>query len=222
MRAALSLGGIDLILMDVLLPDGNGIEPCRELRAHSEIPIIILTAQNDLVTRILGLELGADDCVTKPPDCRELIARIRSLTRRTAGLMVTRSKQAPDASESNANLPALRARSREKSCASGWHVNWRSRSLATPQGISIPLSNAEFQLLAAFAQSPGAALSRDQLIEMTHPERGGITRRSIDLTVSRLRAKLRSSANAHQFIRTIRGFGYQLVPVGILEFVSGE
>lgn len=225
MRSQLDLGGIDLILLDLLLPDGNGIELCRKLRAHSEIPLILLSAESDPMTRIIGLEIGADDFVTKPQDCRELIARIRSLTRRTMGLrartQMRASRLVPEYG-SGAPWPARSTWNLSEPCGSGWRVYWRSRSLVTPQGMSIPLSNAEFQLLAAFALNPGVALSRKQLIQATQQVKGMVTERSVDLVVSRLRAKLGDSANTSRLIRTIRGCGYQLLPAGNLEFVSEQ
>lgn len=216
MRTHLRQGGIDMILLDLLLPDGNGIELCRELRAHSEIPIIILSAEIDQITRIVGLEIGADAFVIKPPDCRELIARIRSLTRRTIGLRATALPPAPVAG-SNADAPARSAWELGNFEGGGWRVCWRSRLVETPRGLSVPLSNAEFELLVAFAQSPGNALSRKQLTSITRRSEGDRSERNIDLAVSRLRAKLSDSADDPTFIRTIRGFGYRLIPAENLE-----
>ena len=207
MRRELARGGIDIVLLDLMLPDGDGIELCRDLRMHSKLPVIMLTAQGDPISRVLGLEMGADDYVAKPFEPRELLARIHALIRRSSGTL------APGAAEPAGELgaapqfapPGLSASAR----FGGWLVDWRNRMLVSPEGTGLSLSNVEYRLLAAFAERPGEVLSRGQLVEMTRSAASESNERSIDLAVSRLRAKLRESLENPQFIRTVRGRGYQ-------------
>ena len=204
MRQELERGGVDIVLLDLMLPDGDGIELCRELRLHSKLPVIMLTAQGDPISRVLGLEMGADDYVAKPFEPRELVARIHALMRRSSGAL------APSAGEA---VPALRFEPGGAVAATrgfgGWQVDWRNRMLVDPDGVGLSLSNVEYRLLAAFAEHPGEVLSRGRLVEMTRSAATDSNERSIDLAVSRLRAKLRESLENPQFIRTVRGRGYQ-------------
>jgi len=174
MRRELQRGGIDVILLDLMLPDGDGIELCRDLRMHSKMPVIMLTAQGDPISRVLGLEMGADDYVSKPFEPR------------------------------GAGRPVGSKRG-----FGGWQIDWRNRMLISPEGVGLSLSNVEYRLLAAFAEHPGEVLSRSQLVELTRSAANESNERSIDLAVSRLRAKLRESLENPQFIRTVRGRGYQ-------------
>jgi two-component system OmpR family response regulator len=205
MRRELQRGGIDVILLDLMLPDGDGIELCRDLRMHSKMPVIMLTAQGDPISRVLGLEMGADDYVSKPFEPRELLARIHALMRRSSGALAPTA----DGSDTGATprfeptgLPAPRG-------FGGWQIDWRNRMLISPEGVGLSLSNVEYRLLAAFAEHPGEVLSRSQLVELTRSAANESNERSIDLAVSRLRAKLRESLENPQFIRTVRGRGYQ-------------
>jgi two-component system OmpR family response regulator len=208
MRRELQRGGIDIVLLDLMLPDGDGIELCRDLRMHSKMPVIMLTAQGDPISRVLGLEMGADDYVAKPFEPRELLARIHALMRRSSGTLAGAShgEGAPDASAAPrfepAGAPAPRG-------FGGWQIDWRNRMLISPEGVGLSLSNVEYRLLAAFAEHAGEVLSRGQLVEMTRSAASESNERSIDLAVSRLRAKLRESLENPQFIRTVRGRGYQ-------------
>ena len=206
MRRELQRGGIDIVLLDLMLPDGDGIELCRDLRVHSKMPVIMLTAQGDPISRVLGLEMGADDYVAKPFEPRELLARIHALMRRSSGALATTPGEAPEALSAPrfepAGAPALRG-------FGGWQIDWRNRMLINPEGVGLSLSNVEYRLLAAFADHPGEVLSRGQLVEMTRSAASESNERSIDLAVSRLRAKLRESLEDPQFIRTVRGRGYQ-------------
>jgi two-component system OmpR family response regulator len=208
MRRELSRGGIDIVLLDLMLPDGDGIELCRDLRMHSKLPVIMLTAQGDPISRVLGLEMGADDYVAKPFEPRELLARIHALMRRSSGALASSSQAegAPDASMAPRLDPAGAPTTRG---FAGWQIDWRNRMLISPEGVGLSLSNVEYRLLAAFAEHPGEVLSRSQLVEMTRSAASENNERSIDLAVSRLRAKLRESLENPQFIRTVRGRGYQ-------------
>ena len=208
MRRELERGGIDIVLLDLMLPDGDGIELCRDLRMHSKMPVIMLTAQGDPISRVLGLEMGADDYVAKPFEPRELLARIHALIRRSSGTLAT---SAPEPTREAS--PALRFEPGGAVAATrgfgGWQVDWRNRMLVDPDGVGLSLSNVEYRLLAAFAEHPGEVLSRGRLVEMTRSAATDSNERSIDLAVSRLRAKLRESLENPQFIRTVRGRGYQ-------------
>jgi len=209
MRRELARGGIDLVLLDLMLPDGDGIELCRDLRMHSKLPVIMLTAQGDPISRVLGLEMGADDYVAKPFEPRELLARIHALMRRSSGALAA-TEPAPEAGAAARFAPP--GGSPGASLASGfagWQIDWRNRMLLSPEGVGLSLSNVEYRLLAAFAEHPGEVLSRGQLVEMTRSAASENNERSIDLAVSRLRAKLRESLENPQFIRTVRGRGYQ-------------
>jgi two-component system, OmpR family, response regulator len=207
MRRELARGGIDVVLLDLMLPDGDGIELCRDLRSHSKLPVIMLTAQGDPISRVLGLEMGADDYVAKPFEPRELLARIHALMRRSSGALAGAPAGDGPAAETAlrpdpAGLPTSRG-------FGGWRIDWRNRMLVSPEGVGLSLSNVEYRLLAAFADHPGQVLSRGQLVELTRSAATESNERSIDLAVSRLRAKLRESLENPQFIRTVRGRGYQ-------------
>ena len=206
MRRELERGGIDIVLLDLMLPDGDGIELCRELRTHSKMPVIMLTAQGDPISRVLGLEMGADDYVAKPFEPRELLARIHALMRRSSGTLAG-ADAARDTPTSLGFEPGGAVASTRG--FGGWQVDWRNRMLVDPDGVGLSLSNVEYRLLAAFAEHPGQVLSRGQLVEMTRSAATDSNERSIDLAVSRLRAKLRESLENPQFIRTVRGRGYQ-------------
>ncbi len=208
MRRELARGGIDIVLLDLMLPDGDGIELCRDLRMHSRMPVIMLTAQGDPISRVLGLEMGADDYVAKPFEPRELLARIHALMRRSSGALA--AAPAADAAPEAGGAPRFEPPGAPATRGfGGWQIDWRNRMLISPEGVGLSLSNVEYRLLAAFAEHPGEVLSRGQLVEMTRSAASESNERSIDLAVSRLRAKLRESLENPQFIRTVRGRGYQ-------------
>ena len=209
MQRELQRGGIDIVLLDLMLPDGDGIELCRELRMRSKMPIIMLTAQGDPISRVLGLEMGADDYVAKPFEPRELLARIHALIRRSSGALATASSGGEAGVEGSAPPRFEPAGVQATRGFGGWQIDWRNRMLINPEGVGLSLSNVEYRLLAAFAEHPGQVLSRGQLVEMTRSAATESNERSIDLAVSRLRAKLRESLENPQFIRTVRGRGYQ-------------
>ena len=207
MRQELQRGGIDIILLDLMLPDGDGIELCRDLRKHSKMPVIMLTAQGDPISRVLGLEMGADDYVAKPFEPRELLARIHALIRRSSGALATSPPgSAAVAGEAAVGRVDVGGASRD---FGGWKIDWRNRMLISPESVGLSLSNVEYRLLAAFAEHPGEVLSRAQLVELTRSAASESNERSIDLAVSRLRAKLREAPENPRFIRTVRGRGYQ-------------
>ncbi|MDE3176010.1 MAG: response regulator transcription factor [Pseudomonadota bacterium] len=184
----------DLVLLDLLLPDEDGRKICTRLRAASfNLPIIIVTALGDDVDRIFGLELGADDYVTKPFNTRELIARIRALLRRARVSEGARARQEP-----------LRF--------AGWLLHPTERKLLNPQGALVTTTSAEFDLLLAFCTHPGEVLSREQLLDLTHSGVAGPVERSVDVHVSRIRQKIEPDVGDPTFIKTIRLGGYIFTP----------
>ena len=191
MRRQLEHHSIDLIVMDVMLPGTDGLSLTREVRQHTPIPVIMLTARADHFDRVLGLENGADDYVTKPFEPRELVARIQSVLRRAA---IHRQ----GANDNTGNVISF----------NGWKLNAENHSLHAPSGVTVALSNAEFRLLCSFLHTPRRLLSRDQLIELAHGHVAGAGERSIDLLVSRLRQKLAGSPDGADMIKTVRGRGY--------------
>jgi two-component system phosphate regulon response regulator OmpR len=181
----------DLIVLDVMLPDGSGLDLCRDLRAQrSNVPIILLTALKEDVDRIIGLEIGADDYLGKPFNPRELIARVRAVLRR-------RAEVAPPSSEAKVYR------------FEGFTADPQTRRVTDPEGGSIELTGAEFDLLKTFLDRPGRVLSRDQLLDITRGREGDVLDRSIDVLVSRLRRKLGEGGMSHLF-KTVRNGGYQL------------
>jgi two-component system OmpR family response regulator len=194
MRETLS-AGIDLIVLDLMLPGTSGLDLCRELRATSSIPIVMLTAKGEDTDRIIGLELGADDYLPKPFNPRELLARIRAVLRRAAA---------------NRDMDQ-RIGGRLISFA-GWTLDTLSRELQSPDHVVIDLSGGEYDLLVAFLEHPNRVLSRDQLLELARNRSAAAFDRSIDVQVSRLRRKLQADENAPPPIKTVRGAGYLFVP----------
>jgi len=183
---------IDLVILDVRLPDQDGMQIARKLREESDLPIILLTGRKDEADRVMGLELGADDYLTKPFSPRELLARIRALLRR--------SRAHETVADGLAKIRAYRFL--------GWELNVRLRRLTAPQGMNVPLTNSEFNLLAAFLAAPQRVLSRDQLLNLSRLHNDEVYDRSIDVQVGRLRKKLEPDASQPQLIRTERGAGY--------------
>jgi two-component system, OmpR family, response regulator len=185
---------IDLIVLDVMLPGEDGFAICRRLRAASSVPIIMLTALGEEVDRIVGLEIGADDYVTKPFNSRELIARIRALMRRS------RAAGAP----AGARQGPFRF--------AGWRVYPAERQLYSPEGVRVTTTSAEFDLLLAFCQNPGRVLSREQLLDSTHGGLAGPIERSVDVHVSRIRQKIEADPRDPTLIKTVRLGGYIFTP----------
>ena len=183
---------IDLVVLDLRLPGEDGMQIARKLRDDSDIPIIMLTARKDEADRVMGLELGADDYLTKPFSPRELLARIRALLRR--------SRAHETVAEGLQRIRAYRF--------AGWELNVRLRRLTAPGGATLGLTNNEFNLLAAFLASPNRVLSRDQLLGLSRLHNDEVYDRSIDVQVGRLRKKLQPDESHPELIRTERGAGY--------------
>src|SRR3954467_7970129 len=181
----------DLVVLGVMLPGVDGLTLCRDVRARSGVPIIMLTARGEETDRIVGLEMGADDYLAKPFSPRELLARIKSVLRRARTL--------PD------NLQPEAAR---RLSFSGWSLDIATRNLLSPAGVVIALSGTEFKLLRIFLAHPNRVLNRDQLIDLMLSRDATPFDRSIDVQVSRLRHRLEEDAKEPAIIKTVRGEGY--------------
>ncbi|MEA3151649.1 MAG: two-component system, OmpR family, response regulator [Gammaproteobacteria bacterium] len=192
MFEALAKQPVDLVILDVMLQNEDGFSLCRRLRATSPVPIIMLTAMADPTDRVVGLEIGADDYLTKPFDQRELLARVKAVLRRTVEKAV-----APTRSETR---PVL--------CFAGWRLDVARRELRSVDNALVLLSGGEFDLLLAFAEHPQRVLTRDQLIDLARGSAHLAFDRSIDVQVSRIRYKLERDPRAPALIRTVRNGGY--------------
>jgi two-component system OmpR family response regulator len=183
---------VDLVVLDLKLPDEDGLAIARRLRESLDLPIIILTGRKEEVDRVMGLELGADDYVTKPFSQRELLARIKAVLRRT-----------------ESKREARRGESVRMYKFAGWELNTGTRRLKSTAGVAVDLTNSEYALLVAFLRSPQRVLSRDQLLEASRLH-DDIYDRSIDVQILRLRRKIEESPNSPSLIKTERGAGYYL------------
>jgi two-component system OmpR family response regulator len=196
-RRALAAGRVDLIVLDLMLPHESGLAICRELRATSTIPIIMLTALGEEVDRVVGLEVGADDYLAKPFSPRELLGRIRAVLRRTS--LAARPAEAD-------SVRGYRF--------AGWRLDTVTRGLTDATGANVPLGGAEYRLLVTLLASAPKLLSRAELMEIVRGRELDPFDRSIDVRVSRLRQTLRDDARAPQIIKTVYGQGYLIgVPV---------
>jgi two-component system OmpR family response regulator len=193
MRNALKTARPDLVILDLMLPGEDGLALCRDLRARSNLPIVMLTARGDETDRIVGLEMGADDYVPKPFHPRELLARVKSVLRRTRAV--------PE------NLQPERVRAFR---FAGWTLDVATRALTSSDGVLVDLSGTEFRLLRAFLDHPNRTLTRDQLIELMLAREAGPFDRAIDVQVSRLRHRLHDNGKEPTLIKTVRGQGYVL------------
>jgi len=193
MTQALADHVIDLVVLDLRLAGEDGMQLARRLRAESAMPIIIVSGKHDEADRVMGLELGADDYVTKPFSPRELLARIRTVLRRyevARGLLPQKGSQ------------------RRGYRFLGWELNVGTRRLTSPDGKRIELSLGEFNLLHAFCGAPQRVLSRDQLLDLSRLNGAEVYDRSVDVQILRLRRKIEPDPGCPQYIRTERGAGY--------------
>jgi two-component system OmpR family response regulator len=182
---------IDIMVLDIMLPNEDGLSLCRRVRSESNVPIIMLTALGDEMDRIVGLEMGADDYVAKPFNSRELLARLRAVLRRVQSL--PESVQAAKSSTLTFD---------------GWRVDLALRQLHAPDGARVVLTSGEFDLLVAFCQHPHRVLTRDQLLDLTLGRSAKAFDRSVDIRISRLRRKIEPDPKQPTFITTVRSGGY--------------
>jgi two-component system OmpR family response regulator len=196
MRKVLADSRIDLVLLDLMLPGEDGLALCRALRATSNIPVIMLTAKGDEIDRVIGLEMGADDYLPKPFGSRELIARIKAVLRR-----------------SHETTAATRSEPRAKRYRfDRWGLDTGARELLRDDGVTVPLSTGEYDLLITLVERPQRMLSRDQLLDLTRGRTANTLDRSVDTQVSRLRRKLERDPADPKIIKTVWGGGYMFTP----------
>jgi len=200
MREALARARPEVVLLDVNLPGEDGLSLARFLREHHDLGIIMVTAAGEVVDRIVGLEMGADDYVAKPFDLRELRARLKSVMRRVQGR--------------SAAPPAPAAGARDRVPVGQCLLDLKSRQLFDRDGRDIALTAMEFDLLKAFVEHPNQVLSRDQLLTLTRNREWEPFDRSIDIRIARVRRKVEADPDNPRAIRTVRGAGYMFVPSG--------
>jgi two-component system phosphate regulon response regulator OmpR len=195
MRQAINTNKVDVILLDVVLPGGkNGIELAREVRAGSDVPIIMLTDRDDVTDRVVGLEVGADDYISKPFHLREVLARVRSILRRQE--LIHRTPPVSDGQSFEFD---------------GWRLDLGRRTLFAPDGVEVVLTSGEFDMLVALVQHAGKVMSRDRLMDLTRGRERSPFDRTVDSQIARLRRKLQASPAAPRLIGTVRGVGYVFV-----------
>ena len=214
-RALMALMPVDpplLVLLDLGLPGEDGFVIARQLREHWRCGLVIVTGRGDSVDKVVGLEVGADDYVTKPFDLRELLARIKAVLRRLS----PEDMPNPMRNDRPGAVPVQAAPApgtlAGKLRFAGWQLDTAARCLTNPQGVEVALTSGEFDLLRAFAQHAGRVLSRDFLLEQTRGREAGPFDRTIDVQVGRLRKKLEADAEDPRIIKSVRGAGYILVP----------
>jgi two-component system OmpR family response regulator len=191
MDQLLDVGGVDLLILDIMLPKEDGLSLCRRVRAAGNLPVIMLTARGGEIDRIVGLEMGADDYLTKPFSSHELLARIRALLRR--------SQYSPRTEDGGRRSVLL---------FGNWRLDLVARRLHSLDGTRIPLTGSEFELLVAFCEHANRVLTRDQLLDFTRGKAPPSLDRSIDIQVSRLRRKVEKDPKDPVLIQTVRSGGY--------------
>ncbi len=196
MKRVLQDSAIDLVVLDIMMPGEDGLSLCRGLRASSDIPVIMLTAMSEETDRVIGLEIGADDYLTKPFNPRELLARIKAVLRRSHSL------------PPQTGLTGRTASAGKRLTFDRWQLNVDQRELIDDSEVVTPLSSAEFALLMAFLHHPRRVLSRDQLLDLTQGREAKVFDRSIDNQVSRLRKKIEQDPKTPRLIKTVWGGGY--------------
>lgn len=198
MRSVLAQSDIDLVILDLILPGESGFDLARELRKNSDIPMIMVTGRGDVIDKVVGLELGADDYITKPFFPRELVARVRTVLRRTRpklrGMPLNSVKTSPQ---------TIRFGS--------WILDLSGQRLMKSTGESVMLTTYEFQVLSVLAQRPGKVLSRDQIMDLVAEREWNPFDRSIDVLIGKVRKKLGDDSRDPRFIRTVRNMGYMFL-----------
>ena len=193
MERVLASALVDAIVLDLMLPGRDGLALCRDVRARSDVPILMLTAKGEESDRVAGLEMGADDYLPKPFGPRELVARLKAVLRRASGGIGP-------------------ARAAAGYGFAGWRVDTRRRELFDPQGVVIDLSTGEYDLLLAFVEAPQTVLSREALLDLAKNRVGAAGDRTIDVQVSRLRKRLERQAD-EPMIKSVRSVGYMFLPM---------
>lgn len=181
-----------LVILDIMLPGEDGVTLARKIRDYSDIPIIFLSAKADIADKVKGLEIGADDYITKPFEQAELLARIQSVLRR-----------------SRPYTPRQRTKARAR--FAGWQLNLVDQTLATPEGQQVDITSSEYNLLLALVSNPDAAITRDEILNVISGREWSPMDRSADMAISKLRKKIESNSRKPVLIRTIRNKGYQLI-----------
>lgn len=182
---------ISLLLLDVMLPGKDGLTLAREIREFSDIPIIFLTAKANISDKINGLEIGADDYITKPFEEKELLARIHSVIRR-------------------AKLDTYHQTTKSLALFAGWKLNLINQTLCSPDGELVDITNSEYKLLSALVRRPNVAISRDEILQMISGREWSPLDRSADMAIAKLRKKIEQNPKKPTLIRTVRNKGYQL------------
>lgn len=200
LRRILAERPVDAVVLDITMPGEDGLSIARSLRAESDVAIVMLTGNAEVVDRIIGLEMGADDYLAKPVDLRELLARLKAVLRRTAKAPAE-AGAAGDAGHTLARFGACR-------------LDLEAHKLFDADGGEIPITAMEYSLLKVFAEHPNRVLNRDQLLELAHDRSWDPFDRSIDIRISRLRKKIEADPSKPQIIRTVRGIGYRFSPEG--------
>lgn len=191
MRAAMAKGGVNLVILDLVMPGEDGLTLTRYLRENSDVAIIILTGKDEEVDRIIGLEMGADDYIAKPFSSRELLARVKTILRR-----------------SNAGAASSASKDSGATTFAGWKFDKIGRRLTTPDNKEVALTTMEFNLLIAFTDNANKVLDRDRLLDILQNRNWDPYDRSLDVLVGRLRGKIEENPKKPQLIKTVRGSGY--------------
>lgn len=193
MRSELAKSSFAAIFLDLVLPNGeNGLELLRELRSTSDVPVLMLTGQDDITDKVVGLEVGADDYIAKPFHLRELLARLRTILRRRTSSDATRAAKGED----------------ETLAFEGWSLDVSRRRLTSPQGDDVALTTGEFDMLLVFVRNPGRVLSRETLMDLTRNRNLEAFDRAIDAQIVRLRKKIEDDPKSPDLIQSVRGVGY--------------
>lgn len=193
MRSELAKGSYAAIFLDLVLPNGeNGLELLRQLRSTSDVPVLMLTGQDDVTDKVVGLEVGADDYIAKPFHLRELLARLRTILRRRNSSDATRATSGED----------------ETLAFEGWSLDVSRRRLTSPQGDDVALTTGEFDMLLVFVRNPGRVLSRETLMDLTRNRNLEAFDRAIDAQIVRLRKKIEDDPKSPDLIQSVRGVGY--------------